>query len=393
MTRRLFARFAMAVGLAVGATAAAQAADPVKIGYSLGRTGILASGVSVQEQAYVLWQEEVNARGGLDIGGKEKRKIEFVSYDDQSDAGKIPQIYDKLINDDKVDLLLAPYATYLHVAITGVIERNRFPMVGNTSSSVLVRDLNARYMFFAELLPDARSRRLVDFLKSQNLKRVAMFTLQLSFNLEMKKFTKPLLEKAGIEVVIDQEYPPDIKDFTSIVHSVKRADVDAVVGNSYPADSIMYMDKARELNVTSPMQFLLIGPSIPFFHKKFGSNLEGLVSLGHWTPGAKWTGAQAFHDAYQKRWKEIPDYLDSVIAYVSCQILEAAVAKAGLDREKLRDAIASGTFDTIMGEVRFEKNSNATSKAGLLQFQNGINEIIWPPDIATAKFMTKPGWK
>ena len=382
----------MVAGLAVGAVAA-QAADPVKIGYSLGRTGILASGVSVQEQAYILWQEEVNARGGLDIGGKEKRKIEFVSYDDQSDAGKIPQIYDKLINDDKVDLLLAPYATYLHVAITGVIEKNRFPMVGNTASSVLVRDLNAKYMFFAELLPDARSRQLVDFLKAQKVRRVAMFTLQLSFNLEMKKFTKPLLKKAGIEVVVDQEYAPDIKDFTSIVNAIKEADVDAVIGNSYPADSVQYMDKARELNITSPTQFLLIGPSIPFFHKKYGDNLEGLVSIGNWTPGAKWTGAQAFHDAYETRWKEKPDYLDSVIAYVSCQILEAAVAKAGLDRQKVRDAIAGGTFDTIMGVVKFGRNNNITTTAGLLQFQNGINEIIWPPKIATGKFMNKPAWK
>ena len=392
MSLKPFAKFAMVAGLVVGA-AAAQAADPVKIGYSIGRTGILAAAVSVQEQAYVLWQEEVNARGGLDIGGKEKRKIEFVSYDDQSDAGKIPQIYDKLINDDKVDLLLAPYATYLHVAITGVIEKNRFPMVGNTASSVLVRDLNAKYMFFAELLPDARSQQLVDFLKAQNVKRVAMFTLQLSFNLEMKKFTKPLLKEAGIEVVVDQEYAPDIKDFTSIVNAIKEADVDAVIGNSYPADSVQYMDKARELNITSPTQFLLIGPSIPFFHKKYGDNLEGLVSIGNWTPGAKWTGAQAFHDAYEKRWKEKPDYLDSVIAYVSCQILEAAVAKAGLDRQALRDAIAGGTFDTIMGVVKFKKNNNITTTPGLLQFQNGINEIIWPPKIATGKFMNKPAWK
>ena len=392
MSFRQLAKLATVAGLVVGA-AAAQAADPVRIGYSLGRTGILASGVSTQEQAYILWQEELNARGGLDIGGKEKRKIEFVSYDDQSDAGKIPQIYDKLINDDKVDLLLAPYATYLHVAITGVIEKNRFPMVGNTASSVLVRDLNAKYMFFAELLPDARSRQLVDFLKAQNVKRVAMFTLQLSFNLEMKKFTKPLLKEAGIEVVVDQEYAPDIKDFTSIVNAIKEADVDAVIGNSYPADSVQYMDKARELNITSPMQFLLIGPSIPFFHKKYGDNLEGLVSIGNWTPGAKWTGAQRFHDVYEKRWKEKPDYLDSVIAYVSCQILEEAVAKAGLDREKLRDAIAGGTFDTIMGVVKFKKNNNITTTAGLLQFQNGINEIIWPPQIATGKFMNKPAWK
>jgi len=371
----------------------AQAAD-VKIGFSSGRTGILASAVSVQEQSYKLWREQVNARGGLNIGGKEKRKIaEFISYDDQSDAGKIPQIYEKLISDDKVDLLLAPYATYLHVAITGVIEKNKFPLVGNTASSVLVRELNAKYMFFTEKLPDDYSAMIVDFMKSQNLKRAALFTLQLSFNLEMKKFTKPLLKKAGIDLVIDQEYPPDIKDFTSIVNAVKQANVDAVIGFTYPADAIMYMDKARELNVTSPMQFLLIGPSIPFFAKKYGKNLDGMVSVGHWTKDAKFTGARAFHDAYLKRWNEKPDNLDSVIAYVSVQILEEAVAKGGLDKEKIRDAIAAGSFDTIMGPVSYKGNSNVSTSAGLLQYQNGDNEIIWPPSIATAKFITKPAWQ
>ena len=371
----------------------AHAAD-VKIGYSLGRTGILAAAVAVQDQAYILWREQVNARGGLNIGGKEKRKIgEFISYDDQSDAGKIPQIYEKLISDDKVDLLLAPYATYLHVAITGVIEKNRFPLVGNTASSVLVRDLNARYMFFTEKLPDDYSQVVVSFLKSQDFKRAALFTLQLSFNLEMKKFTKPLLEEAGIELVIDQEYPPDIKDFTSIVNAVKQANVDAVIGYTYPADSVMYMDKARELDVTSPMQFLLIGPSIPFFAAKYGSNLDGLVSVGHWTKDAKFTGAREFHDAYLARWNEKPDNLDSVIGYVSVQILEEAVAKAGLDREKLRDAIAGGSFDTIMGLVEYENNNNATTRAGLLQFQSDDNQIIWPPEIATADFIRKPAWQ
>jgi len=371
----------------------AQAAD-VKVGYSISRTGFLASAVSVQEQAYILWREQVNARGGLNIGGKEKRKIaEFVSYDDQTDAGKIPQIYEKLIGDDNVDLLLAPYATFLHVAITGVVEKNKFPLVGNTASSVLIRDLNAKYMFFTEVLPDEYSAVVVNFLKSQGLKRAALLTLQTSFTLEMKKFTKPLLEKAGIEVVIDQEYPFEIKDFTSIVTGIKQSNVDTVIGYTYPADSIMYMDKARELNVTAPFQFLLIGPSIPFFHAKYGKNLDGMVSVGHWAPNAGFTGGQAFHDAYSKRWKEKPDYLDSVIAYVSVQILEEAVAKGGLDKEKLRDAIAGGDFDTIMGQVKFKNNNNATTSPGLLQYQNGLNEIIWPPSIATSKFITKPAWQ
>jgi branched-chain amino acid transport system substrate-binding protein len=147
------------------------------------------------------------------------------------------------------------------------------------------------------------------------------------------------------------------------------------------------------MKIDSPFQFLLIGPSLSFFPQKFGKNLEGMVSIGHWSPSAKWTGAKAFNDAYVARWKETPDNLDTVIAYVSCQILEAAVKKGGLDKEKIREAIATDTFDTIMGPVKFANNNNATTKAGLLQVQNGVNQIIWPPEIATAKYIKKPAWQ
>ena len=193
--------------------------------------------------------------------------------------------------------------------------------------------------------------------------------------------------------MVDQEYPPDIKDFTSIINAVKQAKVDAVLGYTYPADSIMYMDKAREMNVMAPFQILLIGPSIPFFHAKYGSRLDGIVSVGYYTPEARWTGARAFSDAYTKRWDEKPDYLDSVLGYASVQILEEGVAKAGLDHEKLRAAIAGTTFDTVQGEVRFEKNVTVTTIPGMLQYQNGVNQIIWPPEIATSKFAPKTSWE
>ena len=148
----------------LGLITTAQAADTVRIGYSIGKTGILAGACPVQKEAYELWRDQVNARGGLDIGGKEKLMIEFVEYDDQSDASKAVQIYDKLITDDKVDLLLAPCATYIHVAIVPVLERNGFPVVGNTSISAMVRDLTAKNLFFVYPLPDQMSASLAELL-------------------------------------------------------------------------------------------------------------------------------------------------------------------------------------------------------------------------------------
>ncbi len=125
----------------MGANSSA-AADPIKIGFSHSKTGIFAPAATSQLQSYELWREQVNARGGLDVAGT-RRPVEFVSYDDQSNTGKAVQIYEKLITDDKVDLLLAPWGTSLHFAIVGVIERYQFPVVGNTAASVQLRELKA----------------------------------------------------------------------------------------------------------------------------------------------------------------------------------------------------------------------------------------------------------
>src|SRR5271155_3407056 len=129
----------MAAGLAAGVSGA-RAADPVRIGFSLPLTGIYAPAAPSQKNAYELWRDQVNARDGLDVAGT-KRMVEFVSYDDQSDPGQAAKIYEKLIVQDKVDLLLGPWGTPHHFAVAGVLERYKFPMVGDTAASVQLRDL------------------------------------------------------------------------------------------------------------------------------------------------------------------------------------------------------------------------------------------------------------
>jgi branched-chain amino acid transport system substrate-binding protein len=391
-TRRLLGVAIASALFITGTSTLAQ--QPIRIGYSLARTGSFAVATSVQQQAYDLCREQMNEAGGLKMPDGTRRPVEFVTYDDQSEPAKAAEIYEKLISSDKVNLLLAPWGTATHIGIAPVIERHKFPLIGATASSTLLRDLGVKYMVFTEVLPDAIGGELPTLLGELGMKRVAIFTLQLPFSLEAKKYLVPALEKAGIEIVFNQEYSPDIKDMTALLLSLKATSPDAIIGLSYPSDSILYMTTARELGISAPFQFLEIGPTEPFFLQKFGANLDGIVTVGHWSPGqTKWPKARPFFDAYSAKFKEPPDYLDSVSSYMSCEILQQAVAKVGLDHEKLHGEIATGTFDTINGPVKFKGIMNITTPNGYIQIQNERAQIIWPSSIATAKFVPKGPWK
>lgn len=381
----------LALAALFGATALpASAADPVKIGYTIARTGLFAAAAPSQEQAYQLWVEQVNADGGLDVGG-EKRPIELISYDDESDPAKAAQLYEKLITSDQVDLLLAPWGTPHHLNVAGVVEQAGFPMVGNTAASVAIRQVKPGNVWFpTSAIPDRIGPELAKMLAGQGVKSVAIIANVLPFSQENLQFLTPALQEQGIEVRLSENYPPDISDMTPLITQIKSAAPDAVIALSYPSDSFLYMGQAKELGVAAKYQFLLVGPTIDAFGKAFGPAANGIITLGHWSPEqAKWPRGKAFFDAYVKKFDQEPDYLDSALAYMSCEILQEAVATAGLDKAKLRDAIAGGTFDTINGEVRFEGVENVVTPTAFLQRQDGVMHLVWPADIATAKLMPR----
>ncbi len=381
---------AMAAAFTVAGQANA-AEDPVKIGFSISKTGIFAQGAASQMTVYELWRDQIKARGGLDVGGK-KRPIKLVWYDDESNPSKVAPIYEKLITDDKVDLLLAPWGTPMHLSVAPVAEKYKFPIVGNTAASVALRQVSPGYIWFpTSMFPDSIASEMAKMLKQQGIKSAAVIANVLPFAQENQKFLIPALEKAGIAVKINEKYPPNISDMTPLLTKVKQANVDAVIVLSYPADSFLYMKQSKEIGISAGFQFLLVGPSIPVFRKAFGDFANGIVTMGHWSPLQKkwWPRAKEFTEAYSKKFNMPPDYLDSALAYMSLEILEQAVAKAGLDKEKLRQVIATDTFETINGPVKFTGVENKLLPTGFLQIQKGDLQIVWPEGMATSKFMKR----
>ena len=149
----------------------ASAEDPIKIGYAISKTGPFAPAAQTQLNAYQLWADKVAADGGIDVGGV-KRPVQFVVYDDQSDFGKAPAIYEKLITSDKVDLLLAPWGTPFHFSIVGILEKYHFPVVGNSAASTTIRDVKPGNIWFTtSAIPDHLASELVTMMKSRASRR------------------------------------------------------------------------------------------------------------------------------------------------------------------------------------------------------------------------------
>ncbi len=392
-TRREFlTTVAAASAASVTGTSLLYSADkPVRLGFSIAKTGMFAAAAQSQVDTYNFWKDQVNGAGGLNVAGQ-KRPIEFVSYDDQGNPGQAAKIYEKLITDDKVDLLLAPWGTSMHIGIAPVVERFKFPLIGNSAASAELRKLKPGYIWFVTAdFPDHVGKQLPLLLKASNIKSIALISNVLDFTKEVKGYLEPTLKEQGIEVRVNEEYPPSLTDMTALLSKVKQAAPDGVIALAYPPDSVAYVHTAKELGIPSPFQFCLVGPGADFFHKVLGTAADGIVTMGQWSPKRN-AAAQAFNDAYIAKVKELPDYLDSIEAYNSLQILADAVKVAGLDREKLRDTIAHGRFDTIIGPIQFTGVENLVTPAGFLQVQNGVPQQIWPPNDAVAQWQPKKGY-
>lgn len=391
-TRRFFIKAAMACSIMIGLNTPAFAQEPpVRIGYSMSKTGPFAVAAQEQLAVYQMWKDEVNARGGMDVAGK-KRLVEFVEYDNQSKPEQSVRIYEKLITNDKVDLLLAPWGTPFQIALAPVVDKYKFPVVGNTGASVAVRQIKASYIWFpTSAIPDQMAVELTAMMKKNNVKTAALISNILPFTKEFKNFLEPELKKAGIQVKYTTEYPPSIKDMTSIVTQIKSANPDAVLVLSYPSDSVLYEKQANEMGISSPFQFVAVGPSTAAFRQAVGKAADGTVTIGHWSPDRpEWRNAKAFYDNYLARYKHEPDYLNAALSYMSLEIMEQAVAKAGLDKEKLRQTISTDSFETINGKVKFKGVENIVTPTAFLQIQNGRLQLVWPASIATSDFQPKP---
>ena len=390
--RRWIQQAATAVGAAAVAPRLFAQGAPVKIGYAIARTGPWAAGAQVsQEPNYLRWAEQVNAAGGLSVKGW-KRPVELVGYDDRSETETCVRSYEKLMGSDKVDLILPPWGSGANFAVAPLANRFGYPMLAPTALSRKLIDMQLPYFFSLLQQPDKMMGALVDMLVANGVKSIAIVYMDDLFGLENFAALNAALKKTSIQVLERKSYPLGVKDLAPVLRTMKDMNPDAFIGITYPPDTILASRQAREVGFNPKYFYASVGTAFQLYKNVMAANTEGVIGMG--SRNAKTSPeAKAYFDAHTKKFGKEPDRWASGHCWAGLEILQQAVAKAGLDRKALREQIAKNEFRTILGPMRFEGSENASIPGTVAQWQGGEFEVVWPKNRATASLMPKPAWK
>lgn len=386
--------------LAVGAAALAAPslvraqAGPVRIGYAIARTGPWTPGAQVsQEPNYLLWADQVNAAGGLDVRGT-KRPIELISSDDRSDIETCVRSYQKLMGSDKVDLILPPWGSNANFAVAPLANRMGYPFLAPTALSRRLVEMKLPYFFLLLQQPAPMMNALVDMLKAHGVKTAATIYIDDLFGLENYAALKVALQGSGISLVEDKSYPAGVKDLSPVLRSIKDKNPDAFIGITYPPDTLLASRQSKEIGFNPKFFYASVGTAFQLYRNVMGASAEGVLGMGSWNPKTS-AGAKAYFDAHVAKFgaQKEPDRWASGHCWAGLQILQAAVAKVGLDRKAIRDYVALNEHDTIIGKVKFTGSENTATPGTVSQWQKGEFEVVWPRSVATAPLITqKPAW-
>jgi branched-chain amino acid transport system substrate-binding protein len=355
------------VGVLVAATVVligmpALAQNPLKIGFSMALTGPLGAGGKSALIAMEIWRDDINAKGGL-LG----RKVEFVYYDDQTNPAKVPAIYTKLLNVDKVDLLVSSYGTNVIAPAMPIVMRKRMVFLSLFGLAVNDTFKYDRYFGIMPAGPDPKvdwSRGFIELAKSKGLKTIALAGADAEFAQNAVAGARKLAKEAGLSIVYDKSYPPSTTDYTPIIRAIQATNPDIVYVGSYPPDSVGMVKAANELKLKTKMfGGGMVGLQFAAIMKNLGPMLNGIVNYDVWVPAKtmNFAGINDFLKKYQAKAASagvdpLGHYLPP-FAYSYLQVLGDAVnATKSLDSAKLAAHMHSATFDTIVGPIKFGAN-------------------------------------
>jgi branched-chain amino acid transport system substrate-binding protein len=375
------AALAVMLAVSVAASAAEPSGKPIVIGFSMALTGGLAVNGTSGLLAMQIWADDTNAKGGL-LG----RPVKLDYYDDQTNPSLVPGIYTKLLDVDKVDLVVSGYGTNIAAPAMPVVIAHNMNFIGLFALDINEEFKYPKYFSMLPVGPDPRpaiSEGFFDIVKAQKdklgLKTIALAVDDGEATRNAADGARINLKKVGLDVVYDRTYPPTTADFTPIIRAIQATSPDIVYISSYPPDSVGIIRSVHELGLdTKIFGGNLTGPQSTSIKTSLGPMLNGIITFDWWlpAPALRFPGVMEFLAQYQQRaaHKGVDPlgYYLAPWAYADLQVLGDAVeGTKGLDQDKIADYIRTHTFKTVVGDVAFGKNGEwAKSRIMTIQFQN-----------------------
>ncbi|MDQ3262028.1 MAG: amino acid ABC transporter substrate-binding protein [Pseudomonadota bacterium] len=391
----LLATLALSVSFA---PATAQNSKPIRIGLSMAQTGPLSGAGKSGLLALQIWRDDVNARGGL-LG----RSVELVVYDDQSNPSMSPGIYTKLIDVDKVDLLVAPYSTNLTAPIMPLVKRRDLLLIGN-----FALDANAqiRHDKYFNIMPWASVKDatvpLFSLCKKLGAKTIAVLAADAEFAQTFADGIRAGVKANGLQSVYDQNYPPNTVDFSSVIRAIRATKPDVVFVASYPSDSSAIIRAVNEIGIGSSVKLFgggMVGLQNASIMESLGSALNGVVNFHVWAPerSMEFPGVRDFIARYQAKAKQanvdpLGFYLPPFNYAIGQLLAEAVTATKSLDHRVLAKYIREHEIKTVVGAIRYGPTGEwanpriiyvqfqGLADKNLAQFRSPGKQVIVAPD-------------
>ena len=385
-----------ACGISGGDDETSNSDGPIVIGMSLPLTGPVADRAKPGMEGYQYWVDELNENGGL-LG----RKVELKVLDDGFDQQTAVSDYNRLISQDKVDLLLGTFSSDLNVAVAPIAERFGYVYVEPSGGADEIFDRGFKYLFFAQpattqKLPD----RFVDLIESmpaaERPKTLALVQIDDPNTTQAAGLFKERLGALGVRTVYDETYAPDTSNFDSIANSIKQKNPDLVINGAIAVDGMSLIQSMQKVGFSPKMLYQMNAPTDPTYVETVGTaNTEGIFTYLAWSSQAAYPTNAAFVSGYTKKYGYAPSE-DAANSYTAGQVLATAVKAVGsLDQVKIRDWLHANSVDTIVGTLKWDESGRPQGDMLLGQFQNGSIEIVAPKDAATTTTVInpKPTWR
>jgi len=382
----------------------AMAEETIVFGAAISITGKTAKEGEYTRDGYQFAIDTINQLGGIKVGNK-SYKVALKYYDDESKSERTAQLFEKLVNADKVNFLLGPYASAPTATAAPIAEKYRIPMVEANGSAESIFNKGYRYSFMVLSPAKLYLRGVLDLAKSldPSVKTVAILGENEPFSKEVAQGAADYAKQIGLDVVYHELYPSNTQDVSSLLTNVKAKSPHILLGAGHLQDSLLVVKQSKDLGVSARAMGFSVGPSSPEFRANLKSDGDYIFGATQWTSALKYNGTDPWKTpaAYAQGFKaKYPAY--SVIPYqvaessAAVAVYQRAIENAGtLDPLKVRDAIAALDMMTFYGRIKFDnRNVNIYKPMAVEQLQpDGNKYTVFPVEVAEKKALyPMPPW-